>query len=211
MSGRGAAEHPRILDNEGIGAHFTAEDFCRRAGERLRLDVPDLGPLAVLRPAAVLVPVVLRDGDAHLILTTRSRNLSKHAGQIAFPGGRIDPEDATPLDAALREAREEIDLDARFVTPLGWLDPYAVGSGFIVLPLVATVSPDYVVRANPDEVEDVFEVPLGFLMTPENHQTHSRQVPGGVRHYLAMPWGKRYIWGATAAMLRNLYERVYDL
>ena len=135
---------------------------------------------------------------------------SSHAGQIAFPGGKIDPGDASPLAAAaLREAQEEIGLEPRFIEPIGYLDLYLTFSGFRILPLVARVDPDYRLTINPAEVADAFEVPLAFLMEPDNHQRHSRDWKGIERHYYAMPFGERYIWGVTAGILRNLYERIY--
>ena len=160
------------------------------------------------RPAAVLIPVVDRP-EPTVLLTLRTASLSNHAGQIAFPGGRIDPEDATPLAAALREAEEEIGLDRALVEPLGYLDLYLTGTGYRVLPTVARVAPDFVLRLNPAEVDDAFEVPLAFVMGPENHQLHSREWRGMMRTYYAMPFGERYIWGVTAGILRNLYERLY--
>ena len=164
---------------------------------------------AKARPAAVLVPVVAHRGGATVLLTQRAVALRDHSGQIAFPGGKIDAADASPLAAALREAEEEIGLDARHIEPLGWLDPYQTGTGYRILPLLARVTPGFSLRIDPREVDAAFEVPLDFLMTPENHLRHSRQWAGRKRFYYAMPWGERYIWGATAGILRNLYERLY--
>jgi 8-oxo-dGTP pyrophosphatase MutT (NUDIX family) len=161
-----------------------------------------------IRPAAVLIPVVDHP-EPTVLLTLRTDSLSTHAGQIAFPGGRIDPEDATPLDAALREAEEEIGLDRAHVEPLGYLDLYLSGTGYRILPSVARVAPGFELRVNPAEVAEVFEVPLAFVMGPENHQRHSREWRGMMRTYYAMPFGDRYIWGVTAGILRNLYERLY--
>ncbi|MBX6426176.1 MAG: CoA pyrophosphatase [Variibacter sp.] len=167
--------------------------------------IADMRPI---RPAAVLIPVVDRP-EPTVLLTLRTHSLSNHAGQIAFPGGRIDPEDESPLAAALREAEEEIGLDRRLVEPLGYLDLYLSGTGYRILPTVARVSPDFQLRVNPAEVADVFEVPLAFVMGPENHQRHTREWRGMMRTYFAMPFGDRYIWGVTAGILRNLYERLY--
>lgn len=161
-----------------------------------------------IRPAAVLVPVVDRS-EPTVLLTLRTEQLSSHAGQIAFPGGRIDPEDASPQDAALREAEEEIGLDRRHVEPLGYLDVYLSGTGYRIAPTVARVEPGFHLTINPAEVADTFEVPLAFVMGPENHQRHSREWRGMMRSYYAMPFGDRYIWGVTAGILRNLYERLY--
>ena len=161
-----------------------------------------------IRPAAVLVPVVDHP-EPTVLLTLRNGSLSTHAGQVAFPGGRIDPEDETPLDAALREAEEEIGLDRQYVEPLGYSDLYLSGTGYRIIPAVARVQPGFTLRLNPDEVDDVFEVPLAFVMGPENYQRHSREWRGMMRTYYAMPFGERYIWGVTAGILRNLYERLY--
>jgi 8-oxo-dGTP pyrophosphatase MutT (NUDIX family) len=161
------------------------------------------------KPAAVLVPVVARL-EPTVLLTLRTPELRSHSGQIAFPGGRIDPSDASPQAAALREAQEEIGLDEEFIEPIGYLDLYLTFSGFRILPLVARVDPDYRLKINPDEVADAFEVPLEFLMTPGNHQRLKRDWQGIERHYYAMPFNDRYIWGVTAGILRNLYERIYS-
>jgi 8-oxo-dGTP pyrophosphatase MutT (NUDIX family) len=160
------------------------------------------------RPAAVLVPVVAR-AEPMVLLTQRTPDMRSHSGQIAFPGGKIDPTDASPAAAALREAHEEIGLDDRFVEPIGYLDLYLTFSGFRILPLVARVDPDYRMTVNPAEVTEAFEVPLDFLMSPINHQRLKRDWKGIERQYYAMPFGERYIWGVTAGILRNLYERIY--
>lgn len=160
------------------------------------------------RPAAVLVPVVAR-AEPMVLLTQRTPDLRSHSGQIAFPGGKIDPADATPTAAALREAHEEIGLEQGLVEPIGYLDLYLTFSGFRILPLVARVEPDYRLAINPAEVTDAFEVPLDFLMSPGNHQRLKRDWKGIERQYYAMPFGDRYIWGVTAGILRNLYERIY--
>lgn len=161
------------------------------------------------RPAAVLIGVVDRP-EPGVILTQRTTSLPNHAGQIAFPGGKIEPEDETPLAAALREAEEEIGLDRRLVDPIGYLDLYCTFSGFRILPVVSRVRPGYALTLNAGEVEDAFEVPLAFLMDAQNHALHSRDWKGLKRRFYVMPYQERYIWGVTAGILRNLYERVYD-
>ncbi len=161
-----------------------------------------------IRPAAVLIPVVDHPQPT-VLLTQRSAHLSDHAGQISFPGGKIDATDASPLDAALREASEEVGLQREFIDPIGYLDLYATSFGFRILPTVARVKPGFRLRINENEVDDAFQVPLAFLMDPDNHQLHSKQFRGMERTYYAMPFAERYIWGATAGILRVLYERIY--
>ncbi|MFC3164627.1 CoA pyrophosphatase [Ciceribacter thiooxidans] len=163
-----------------------------------------------LKDAAVLVPVV-DDGDegAKVILTQRTTRLRKHSGQIAFPGGGIDDTDVSPEEAALREAQEEIGLDPAYVETVGRLPQYLSATGFRIIPVLSVVSRGFTITPNPHEVESVFEVPLSFLMNPENHQRDSRDWRGILRHYYVMPYGERYIWGITAGIIRTLYERLY--
>ena len=159
-------------------------------------------------PAAVLVPVVART-PLTLLLTQRTAHLPAHAGQIAFPGGKIDREDDSACDAALREAEEEVGLDSRLAEPLGYLDTYRTVTNFAVVPVVALIDPDVTLNLNHNEVAETFEVPLSFLMDPHNHTKHSRTYAGTERYYYAMPYGQRYIWGATAGILRNMHERLF--
>jgi 8-oxo-dGTP pyrophosphatase MutT (NUDIX family) len=161
-----------------------------------------------LHPAAVLLPIVDRPGGLTVLLTLRSSDLRAHSGQVAFPGGKIDAGE-TPREAALREAREEIGLEARFVEPLGWLDPYFTGTGFRIAPLVALVEPSFALKLNKLEVDEVFETPFAFLMDPANHRLEDREWQGRRRKYYAIPYNGRYIWGATAGILRNLYEKLF--
>jgi 8-oxo-dGTP pyrophosphatase MutT (NUDIX family) len=161
-----------------------------------------------IRPAAVLIPVIDRPQPT-VLLTQRAAHLNDHAGQISFPGGKIDTTDASPLDTALREADEEVGLAREFIDPIGYLDLYGTSFGFRILPTVARVRPGFTLRVNASEVDDAFEVPLAFLMNPANHQLHSKEFRGMERTYYAMPYGERYIWGATAGILRVLYERIF--
>ncbi|QTN29723.1 CoA pyrophosphatase [Rhodoferax sp. AJA081-3] len=160
--------------------------------------------------ASVLMPLVMRDSGLTVLLTERTTHLSSHSGQVAFPGGKADPEDADAIDTALREAEEEIGLERRFVQVLGTLPIYTTGSAFLVTPVVALVDAAHSVTANPHEVADVFEVPLDFLMDPANHRRHAVDWAGSRREWLSMPYtdatAERFIWGATAGMLRNFYR-----
>ena len=160
--------------------------------------------------ASVLVPLVMRDHGVTVLLTERTAHLSSHSGQIAFPGGKADPEDTNATETALREAEEEIGLDRHFVEVLGSLPIYTTGSAYIVTPVVALVHANYNMRINPHEVADAFEVPLDFLMNPANHRRHSVEWAGSHREWLSMPYhdatNERFIWGATAGMLRNFYR-----
>jgi 8-oxo-dGTP pyrophosphatase MutT (NUDIX family) len=160
------------------------------------------------RAAAVLVPVVKRP-ELSLLFTLRTDHLPAHAGQIAFPGGKIEEEDESPLAAALREAEEEIGLDPRLVEPLGFLDSYRTGTGYRITPVVALVDPGFALTLNRNEVVDAFEVPLPFLMDARNHQVHARELGGRERRFYAMPYGDRFIWGATAGILKNMHERLF--
>ena len=163
---------------------------------------------SALMPAAVLVPVLAGD-DLTVLLTERTGHLKAHAGQIAFPGGRIEPHDAGPLAAALREAEEETGLPQTCVEPLGYLEPYRTGTGYLITPVVALVDRDFPLRPDPAEVESVFEVPLAFLMNEANHRIDARVWRGAERRFYAIDYEQRYIWGATAGIIRALYRRLF--
>ncbi len=171
----------------------------------------DVHPTEPLRAASVLVPLVDHPDETTVLLTERSRHLPSHAGQVSFPGGRVDPTDATPVETALRETLEEVGIPGDFITPIGALDTYETGTGFCILPIVAILRPGFSVTPEPSEVDEAFEVPLSFLMNPKNHERHRTYWKGATREYYAMPYDGHYIWGATAGMIVNLYERLYEL
>lgn len=209
-------------------SHFSANALQRIASGRLSLDWPQ--PMSAhrgdfdlnetwsttqdagsLRQAAVLIPVreALDSRQAEIILTRRTEHLPSHAGQVAFPGGKIEAEDDTPLAAALREAEEEIGLDRSHVNAIGYLEPYITSSGFQVHPVIALVAEAASITPDPNEVAEVFNVPLQFLMSPGNHQVSSRQWKGHERFFYVMPYDRHYIWGVTAGIIRLMYERLY--
>ena len=162
--------------------------------------------------ASVLVPLIRRP-ELTVLLTRRTDHLTDHAGQISFPGGRAEPEDVDAVATALREAQEEIGLRPEQVRVMGQMPTYTTVTGFVVTPVVALVDADMTLQADPFEVAEMFEVPLAFLMNPGNHRHHAIEVEGVRREFLSMPWPSDdvnappyFIWGATAAMLRNLYR-----
>ncbi|WP_419829507.1 CoA pyrophosphatase [Methylobacterium sp.] len=161
------------------------------------------------RRAAVLVPVVFRTDGLRLVLTQRAANLRDHSGQVALPGGKIDPADPGPADAALREAHEEIGLAPDSVRLLGYLDPYLSGTGFLVTPVIGVVPADAAFTPNPSEVADVFEVPMPVLMDRDRYVLQARVWQGRTRRYYALTFEDRLIWGVTAGILNNLRERLY--
>ena len=208
---------------------FTEHAFRRRAEAVLSKSVPvadpnapdtpsdfDLSPELVpeiarapLAPAAVLIPIVARPALT-VLLTQRTEALRRHAGQIAFPGGRMEPTDRDPIATALREAQEEIGLDPSFVEPLGYLDPYRTGTGFRIFPVVSLLREGFALALDAREVADTFEVPLAFLMDERNHRTEARTWLGVERRFYAMPFEDRYIWGATAGIMKNMHKRLFS-
>lgn len=213
---------PRQVPVRAVDAHLPRVPVERLDPARLRAWFADPPPWepelraeprwvdAPLRPAAVLVPLVWR-ATPQVLLTQRPLHLPTHGGQIAFPGGKLDPADGgDPVRCAMREAAEEVGLQPPWAEPLGTLPPYRTGSGFEITPVVALVQPAGPWRADPREVADVFEVPLAFLMNPRHHRHHELELHGVRRHWLSMPYHdgvtERFIWGATAGMLRNVYR-----
>ena len=197
-----AQPSPRIFD-AALGTAFTEDE----AGSRpeLREDFMIGRPL---RRAAVLVAVVAHEQPT-VLLTQRTEHLPSHAGQIAFPGGKLEPGDADAVAAALREAYEEIGLDAGYIRPVGFLDALRTHTGFHIDPVVAVVQPGFTLSLDASEVAAAFEVPLSFLMDTSNHQMQSRLRDGRERRFYAMPYGDRYIWGATASMIKNMQLRLF--
>ncbi len=212
-------------------AALSGAEFFERARARLNLDVPpgltdskvapkrgdhDADPVMrkiadvrPIRPAAVLVPVI-DHSEPTVLLTQHAQHLPDHAGQISFPGGKIDKADVSPLESALREAHEEIGLDRKLITPIGYLDLYMTTLGYRIVPVIARIAPGFSLTLNTSEVDATFEVPLAYLMDQSNVQRHSRDWQGVTRHYYAITFGDRYIWGVTAGILRNMYDRIYQ-
>jgi len=215
---------------ETAAAAVSGAEFFARAQARLTLEVPpgladpnvtpkrgdhDADPvmrkiaeLRPIRPAAVLVAVV-DHGEPTVLLTQRAQHLPDHPGQVSFPGGKIDKSDKDPRHAAMREADEEIGLDRAHIEPLGYLDVYMTTLGYRIVPLIARVKPGFSLTLNTSEVDNTFEVPLAYVMDLANMQRHSRDWNGMTRHFYAITFGERYIWGVTAGILRNLYDRIY--
>ncbi len=167
-------------------------------------------PGRLLKPAAVLVPIVIHCDGPTILLTKRTAHLSDHAGQISFPGGRIEPSDADADAAALRETHEEVGLEPDRVRIVGRLSPYITVTGYTITPVVGLVTPPFTLTPDPFEVADTFEVPLAFILDPTNHERHSRETEFGRRHFYVLPYQDRYIWGATAGMLVNLAQMLAD-
>ncbi len=215
---------------EAVTSDLTASEFFARVRQRLALTVPEgltdpgvipargdhdadpvmrkIAEVRPIRPAAVLVPIVDHP-EPTVLLTQRAQHLPDHAGQVSFPGGKIDKGDKDPCASALREAREEIGLDRSYVEPFGYLDLYMTTLGYRIVPVIARVKPGFTLKLNVAEVDNTFEVPLTFLMNQTNMQRHSREWQGMTRHYYAITFGEHYIWGVTAGILRNLHDRIY--
>lgn len=202
-----------------------SDDLMRRMRERLdpldqlqteaRRGDFDLNPhlsldaARLLKPAAVLAAIVTRAEGWTMLFTERTKDLPSHPGQVSFPGGGVRAGDGGPVGAALRETEEEIGVARALFTPLGGWEPYETGTGYRITPIAAIVAPGFKLRPDPREVASVFEAPMDFLMNPANHERREGEWRGERRHYYAMPYEGRFIWGATAGMIRALYERLY--
>jgi len=203
---------PRLLTKDDIRRHFVARVVGPDRGGGLHLQRgdhdlnPGMTPVAALRAAAVLVPLIDRTDGLTILLTQRDANLPHHAGQIAFPGGRVEETDADDIATALRETEEEIGLARAHIEPVGRLDRYVTRTGFTVTPVVGLVEPPFTLTLAPMEVADAFEVPLSFILDPANRQRDSYEFQGVQRHFYVFRYGERNIWGATAGMLVNLAE-----
>jgi 8-oxo-dGTP pyrophosphatase MutT (NUDIX family) len=214
---------PRRVPVSGVDAHLPAvstDQLTAQALQRRFANPPHWHPELVIEHkfadrlpahASVLVPLVMHPRPT-VLLTERTAHLSTHSGQVAFPGGKADETDADAAATALREAQEEVGLEEPFIEVIGTLPTYTTGTAFIVTPVVALIRPGFVLQRNPDEVADIFEVPLDFLMNPANHRRHAFEAQGLRREWFSMPYldpgeggRERFIWGATAGMLRNFY------
>ncbi|WP_422014437.1 CoA pyrophosphatase [Roseateles sp.] len=220
---RPAITQPQLAPVIGVDSHLPAVPAAALLPQAIRARLQaqhdwtpefagDGGLFADRAPAgaAVLVPLVRREAGLSLLLTRRTDHLRDHAGQISFPGGRVEPEDDGPVATALRETEEEIGLARRYIDVIGQLPIYSTVTAFQVTPVVALVEPGFTLQLDPVEVAEAFEVPLAFLMDPAHHQHHRFEFAGTERRFLSMPWQgpqrEYFIWGATAAMLRNLYR-----
>jgi 8-oxo-dGTP pyrophosphatase MutT (NUDIX family) len=211
-----SADGFRALAKCGLNARPSDAIFDPRSGKAIGRGDWDLNPELrsdlsageLPRLAAVLVPVVARF-EVTVLFTRRTAHLTRHAGQISFPGGRADPVDATVSETALREAREEIGLDRTYVEPLGFLDDYRTGTGFHITPVVALLRPGFSLVLDRSEVAEVFEVPLRFLMDESNHKKDKREWRGRLRSFYSITYGEYLIWGATAGMIKNMHERLF--
>lgn len=197
------AEHLDPLHDHAVEGGQRKSDFDLSPGGWSGMEIGDL------RPAAVLIGLIPRDHGLTVLLTRRSDTLRNHTGQVALPGGRQDPGE-TSVETALREAHEEVGLEPHFVAPIGLSTPYQTGSGYLITPVVGFVRSGFSLSANPGEVAEIFETPFGWLMEPTNYQEHERTLPTGeTRRFYATTHEEKYIWGATAGILRALHERLY--
>jgi len=200
-------EEPVVIDPDWLRKHFLRHGVPR---PRVAGDLDSRPGDDSLKPASVLVPIVVHAQALTVLFTRRTAHLRSHSGQVSFPGGRAETGDPTPEATALRETHEEIGLDGAMIEVIGRLGDYCTRTGYCVSPVVALVTPPLQLRLDRHEVEAVFEVPLSFLLDPAHHERHAREFQGRQVHYTAMPYGEHYIWGATAGILVNLYHYLRD-
>jgi len=200
------ARFDRDLVAQRVGKHAARTDGDRGDHNLNPGMTPTLGASGELTPAAVLVALIERPDGLTTLFTQRTNNLANHPGQISFPGGHADPVDASLEDTALREAWEEVGLERELVRIVGRLDQYRTRTGFAVTPVVGLIKPPIKTCADPYEVAEIFEVPLVFLMDTANHKRHSCDYQGASRHFYAISYNNRFIWGATAGMLINMFD-----
>jgi 8-oxo-dGTP pyrophosphatase MutT (NUDIX family) len=207
----GVDSHLKAVSAADLSAHALRERFANPPAWQPEIQFEHRFSDRAPADAAVLIALVMRSEPA-LLLTQRPSHMNTHAGQVAFAGGKVDATDASPEDAALREAWEEVGLEREHIEPIGRLNEYITGTAFHITPVVALVSPQHELKLNADEVEEAFEVPLSFLLNPANHRKHRYVLGGMEREWFSMPYidphngRERYIWGATAGMLRNFYR-----
>jgi 8-oxo-dGTP pyrophosphatase MutT (NUDIX family) len=204
-----------VPDLKDLASRLRARlDPLDRLSDALRSDRdlnPDwLAPDVALRPAAVLAPIIMRPEGWTMLFTQRAEETPAHPGQISFPGGRVQAEDVDAADTALRETEEEIGVPRALIEPLGAFDRYETGTGFRITPIVGLIAPGFALKLDPREVASVFEAPLAFLFDPANHERREAEWRGQKRAYYAMPYEGHFIWGATAGMVRALYQRLYE-
>ncbi|MCW8914899.1 MAG: CoA pyrophosphatase [Magnetovibrio sp.] len=191
------------LDRDWIIQRLSSNHTNERGDHDLN---PGYRPDKPLRPAAVLVGLVERPQGLTVLLTRRTDHLEHHPGQVSFPGGHVEDADLDSTATALRETEEEVGIGPEHIDVIGRLDTYITRTGFEVTPVVAMINPSFELAPDPHEVAEVFEVPLSFLMNPDNHHRHEREFEGGRRYFYAMPYRDYFIWGATAGMLMDLYQ-----
>jgi len=215
VSGQKAVFLPSVRHRTKLGEFMNIDEIIKKISGRTPDEVsfrgdhdlnPGMLPDDVLKPAAVLVPMVLREDTITVLFTRRTEELAHHPGQVSFPGGHVDAVDNSAEDAALRETEEEVGVGRQHIKIVGRLDTYKTRTGFSVVPVVGLVTPPFKISPDSSEVAEVFEVPLMFLMDPANHARHSREFEGSTREFYAMPYNGHFIWGATAGMVVNLYD-----
>ena len=197
------------IQHTDLGQNHSAKDKSKLSASDRNIDEIEPHSNKRLIPAAVLVPLINQESEITVLLTKRTNNLNNHAGQISFPGGRVDKNDRDPEHTALRETEEEIGLGERQIEIVGRLNNYVVGTGFLVSPVIGFIDPPFQLTPHEGEVAEIFEAPLSFVTHPDNFERHTRTIKGIERSYFVVQWKDRLIWGATAGMLRDLSQRLW--